>query len=61
MKICTCEACRYSFRYPIIPTRCPDCGKKAVRPATESEVKSFLRELAIIEEEIRMGLYGAAV
>ena len=28
MKICTCEHCRYTFRYPLIPLMCPDCGKK---------------------------------
>ena len=44
-----------------MPSRCPDCGKKNVRPATEKEVKLFLREQAITAEEIRMGLYGAAV
>ena len=60
MKICTCETCRYIFRYPIIPSRCPDCGKDRVRRATSSEVSAFRADQKILAEEIRAGLYGTA-
>ena len=56
MKICTCSQCRYTFRYPLVPTCCPDCGARAVRRATSSEIREFRRMQKIIEEEIRSGL-----
>ena len=43
MKICTCENCRFTFRYPLLPLACPDCGKDAVRLATEKEVADYWR------------------
>ena len=58
MKICTCENCRYTFRYPLLPASCPDCGKEPVRIATCSEAMDFCRLEAIVSEEIRAGLYG---
>lgn len=61
MKICTCEHCRYTFRYPLLPVRCPDCGNKKVRPASEKEVQRYRVEQKIIADEIRTGLYGEAV
>ena len=57
MKICTCENCRFTFRYPLLPLACPDCGKYAVRLATEKEVADYWRMQEIIKEEIRLGLY----
>ena len=57
MKICTCEHCRYTFRYPLIPLMCPDCGKKKVRPASKKEILRFRIEQQIIADEIRAGLY----
>ena len=27
MKIYRCDCCRYTFRYPLRPQFCPDCGK----------------------------------
>ena len=59
MKICICESCRYTFRYPILPPSCPDCGHKKVRLADKNEIKEFHRLQAILAEEIRMGLYAA--
>ena len=69
MKICTCESCHYTFRYPSraretraflsLPPSCPDCGRKNVRPATKEEIREFHRMQAILAEEIRMGLYAA--
>ena len=58
MKICTCENCRFTFRYPLLPLACPDCGKKdAVRPATEKELEDYYKMQEIIKEESRLGLY----
>ena len=58
MKICTCENCRFTFRYPILPLACPDCGKKdSVRLATEKEHADYYKMQEIIKEEIRLGLY----
>ena len=57
MKICTCENCHFTFRYPLLPLACPDCGKDAVRLATEKEVADYWRMQEIIKEEIRLGLY----
>ena len=56
MKICTCQACRYIFMYPLVPLSCPDCGKEAIRQATEEEESQYWHNQEIIEEEIRMGL-----
>ena len=58
MKICTCANCRFTFRYPLLPLACPDCGKKdAVRAATEKEIADYWYMQEIIKEEIRLGLY----
>ena len=59
VKICTCEACRYTFRYPLIPPRCPDCGHAKVREARRNEIKEYHRMQKILAEEIRLGIYGA--
>ena len=32
-----CQHCRYTFPADALPERCPDCGKVAVRLATEEE------------------------
>ena len=58
MKIYRCDCCRYTFRYPLRAQFCPDCGKEAVRNATEAEVRDFHRDQRILAEEIRMGLYA---
>jgi Zn finger protein HypA/HybF involved in hydrogenase expression len=57
MKICTCENCRFTFRYPVLPLACPDCGQDAVRLATENELSDYYKMQEIIKEEIRLGLY----
>ena len=59
MKICTCDICRYTFLYPLLPPSCPDCGSHTVRPATEQEKKEFRRNQRILREEINAGLYAA--
>ena len=60
MKIYRCTSCRYTFRYPLKPQCCPDCGRGDVRSATESEVKDFHRDQKILAEEIRAGFCAAA-
>ena len=60
MKLCTCDYCRYIFRYPVIPVRCPDCGKRNIRPADKQEIAAYRRDQTLLAEEIRMGLYKAA-
>ena len=59
MKICICENCHYTFRYPLLPPSCPDCGRKNVRIANDDEVNEFHRMQASLAEEIRTGLYPA--
>ena len=59
MKICTCENCRYTFRSPIRPVYCPDCGREKVRLANKKEIREYHRLQAIVADEIRMGLYAA--
>lgn len=59
MKICICESCRYTFRTPVMPACCPDCGKEKIRPANSKEIREYHRLQAILAEEIRMGLYAA--
>jgi len=60
MKICKCDSCRYTFRYPILPAFCPDCGKQDVRPADKMEIKTYWCDQAMLAEEIRAGLYAAS-
>ena len=60
MIICTCDKCKYTFRYPLLPPACPDCGTKAVRPANEQEKKEYRKNQRILAKEIRSGLYAAA-
>ena len=60
MKIYTCESCDFTFRYPIHPTTCPDCGQKLIRPANAYEIERYHLEQRILAEEIKMGLYPVA-
>lgn len=57
MKICTCTSCRYTFRYPIVPSACPDCGRQTVRLASSREIEEFLHNQKILAKEIKLGLY----
>lgn len=43
MKYFTCKKCRYTFCMNVECEQCPDCGKKDVRPATESEIQEYLK------------------
>ena len=40
--IYACNECLFLFEADQEPERCPDCGKVAVREATQSEVEEFL-------------------
>ncbi|GEM_PF-2866391 len=46
--ICHCCHCRYDFAAARMPLRCPDCGKFAVRAATEAEQRDYFR----LQEEL---------
>lgn len=46
-----CDACLYNFDEEQMPSRCPDCGKPAVREATEEEIQSYIRLKKIVEKE----------
>ena len=59
MKLYTCDQCRYTFLYPLKAQACPDCGREAVRPATEKETDDYNCMQEILQEEIRLGLYAA--
>lgn len=37
----TCNRCKYTFEAADVPERCPDCGKIAVRKATEEEIEEY--------------------
>ena len=37
----TCNECKYTFVSEKTPERCPDCGKIAVRNATEEEIEEY--------------------
>lgn len=41
--IYTCEACHFTFARVGECEQCPDCGKKAIREATEDEIEDFNR------------------
>lgn len=47
--ICTCTHCSYTFESDDLPEQCPDCGKYAVRPATEQETDDYLRVRAELD------------
>lgn len=47
--VCHCTSCHYSFEDATIPSRCPDCGKAAVRQATKEELSDYVR----IREELK--------
>lgn len=59
MTICTCEKCRYTFQFPLLPLRCPDCGKEMVRLSTDKEIKEYWRMQEILKEEISLGVIPA--
>lgn len=59
--IYTCDHCRYTFSAPILPSRCPDCGKQVIdrngtsepviRPASDDEIEWYRRIRKEIDEE----------
>ena len=46
-----CQHCRYTFPADTLPERCPDCGKVAVRLATEEERAEYDKIQAEIAAE----------
>ena len=73
--ICTCDNCHYTFEYPELPTRCPDCGKETrshkvgsrivslacVREATEAEIDCYKRIQRELAEEESQAAAAAAL
>ena len=49
--IYACDLCHFLFERKTEPEQCPDCGKYAIRPATEKERQEFLRRLRESEKE----------
>jgi len=52
--IYTCEKCRFTFRRSKEAEFCPDCGKQAVREATEKEKEEYMKnqeEYKIMEKQ----------
>lgn len=43
MKYFTCKKCRYTFCTDVECERCPDCGKKDIRPATDGVIQEYLK------------------
>ena len=39
----TCDSCRFTFTRTVMPEQCPDCGKFAVRPASQSETEEAIK------------------
>ena len=48
--IYTCEKCRFTFRRSKEAETCPDCGKPAVREATEKEKDEYMKNQAEYEK-----------
>lgn len=46
-----CQHCHYTFTANALPERCPDCGKVAVRPASEEERAEYDKVQAEITAE----------
>ena len=44
-----CDACKFQFVRHGETKNCPDCGKEAIRYATEEEIAVFMR----IQEELK--------
>ena len=51
-KIYHCDACRNTFESNQCSIKCPDCGKDAVRDATEKEIQEYWK----IQDEIKKGI-----
>lgn len=44
--IYACDKCRFLFKKVYEDGRCPDCGKLAVRAATEKEIEEYEKRRA---------------
>lgn len=52
-----CTHCLFNFEAETKPTSCPDCGKKAVREATEEEKAEHLA----LQQQVRNEDWGPVV
>lgn len=46
-----CDKCYFLFSRTAQPEQCPDCGKYAMRPATEEEQREFEERLIAAKRE----------
>ena len=46
-----CDLCHFLFERLGEPEQCPDCGKYAIRPATEEERQEFLQRMRESEKD----------
>ena len=51
--IYTCNSCRFTFRWTGNIENCPDCGKPAVREATEKEKDDYIKNQAEYEKTVK--------
>lgn len=47
----TCNEFKYTFVSEKTPERCPDCGKIAVRKATEEEIEEYKQYRLLFDQE----------
>lgn len=52
-----CTNCCYDFEAESLPIRCPDCGKKTVREATEKEKADYYA----LQHQVRNEDWGPVV
>ena len=48
----TCNECKYTFETEKTPERCPDCGKIAVRKATEEKIEEYKQYKLLFDREV---------
>lgn len=54
-----CDVCKFQFEKYGKVDSCPDCGKEAVRLATEDEISEYLKVKAEVQKEYDKNISGA--
>ena len=54
-----CDVCKFQFERFGKVDNCPDCGKDAIRLATEEEIAEYMRVKAEVQEEYNKDISGA--
>lgn len=57
----TCNECKYTFVSEKIPERCPDCGKIAIRKATDEEIAEYKQYRLLFECEAEDDLHDRSI